>query len=522
MGHKEDATPLEATPNEVMAKRSSRLVRAAERMNPRQMRMLFDFALAAFAAIVTAVFSAALVHQESFSFVALFTAPALVVSLQLAAGLYGARRQSRVPVKLSLIGVSLVVTVGVLGLCGGSWPLLGLWAFISLFPLVLPRCLVGLTLGSHSSPLASALKDNGPVLIVGGAGYIGNEVVRQLLAANRSVRVLDRLVYGQSALKDYLKHPLFELIEGDATDISKLTTAMYGASSVVHLAGLVGDPACAVDENMTRHLNIITTRMVKEIAKSFGIRRFVFASSCSVYGVSDLVLDEEGETNPVSLYAQTKVDSEKELLADAGSGFQPVILRFATVFGHSARPRFDLVTNLFTAQAFTDGKIRVFGPGQWRPFIHVRDVARAVIFALNARSELVAGEIFNVGDDSLNTTIGELANVVQKVVSAVRPVDIEVNGDFKDARNYAVSFEKIRTRLGYKAQTTLAEGVAEILRHMQAGDYRDYRNAEFSNVEVTRKIASHFYDPENAERIYAPMQDNLRRMPIKISAAEPG
>ena len=251
-------------------------------------------------------------------------------------------------------------------------------------------------------------------------------------------------MYGQQSLAPFLGRRDFELIEGDATDITKLTLAMKGASAVVHLAGLVGDPACAVDEQFTRHTNIVATRMAKDVAQSMGVHRFVFASSCSVYGMSDKEVSETDALNPVSMYAQTKIDSENELLYSGRDDFFVTVLRFATVFGHSPRPRFDLVGNLFTAQAMTDGLITVIGPQQWRPFIHVRDLGRAIVKVLKANPALVQSQIFNVGDKRLNMTILQLAEAVQKVCSHGREVKISVSENVQDRRNYAVSFEKIQ------------------------------------------------------------------------------
>ena len=203
------------------------------------------------------------------------------------------------------------------------------------------------------------------------------------------------------SLSAFSGSPHFELIDGDVTDISKLAAAMRHASSVIHLAGLVGDPACAVDPEFTRHENIIATRMAREVAQSLGIHRFIFASSCSVYGASDKEMREGDGLNPVSLYAQTKIDSEQELLYSVRDDFFVTVLRFATVFGHSSRPRFDLVANLFAAQAMMNGIVTVIGPDQWRPFIHVRDLARAIVMVLEARPEIVQSQIFNVGDTRL-------------------------------------------------------------------------------------------------------------------------
>ena len=152
----------------------------------------------------------------------------------------------------------------------------------------------------------------GPVLVVGGGGYIGTHVVEQLLAEGWRVRVLDRLLFGKAPLQDFFGNPRFELVEGDATDILKLIEAMQGASAVVHLAGLVGDPACAVDGRFTRHANVFATRLVKKAARSLGVRRLVFASSCSVYGINPAEVNETSEVNPVSLYARTKVERSEE------------------------------------------------------------------------------------------------------------------------------------------------------------------------------------------------------------------
>src|SRR5438552_4057222 len=231
----------------------------------------------------------------------------------------------------------------------------------------------------------------GPVLVVGGAGYIGTHVVEQLLAQGRRVRVLDPLMFGWEPVQDFLANPRFELVEGDATDVLKLIEAMHGASAVAHFAGLVGDPACAVDESVTRHANVFATRLVKKAALLLGVQRLVFASSCSVYGINSAEVNETSEVNPVSLYARTKVEGERELLLGPEGDCCVTVLRFATVFGHSRRPRFDLVANLFTAQAVNDGKITLMGPSQWRPFVHLREPARALVAVLDADPERVRG-----------------------------------------------------------------------------------------------------------------------------------
>ncbi len=344
-----------------------------------------------------------------------------------------------------------------------------LWALIVTGPITLARILLGLQFGKNRSFRSLAFDPHGPVLIIGGAGYIGSETVGLLLKQGKKVRVLDRLMYGIEPLSEFLNNPNFEFIEGDSTDITKLTRAMKDAASVVHLAGLVGDPACGIDTELTRHTNIIATRMAKDVAQSLGVRRFVFASSCSVYGASDREVSELDDLNPVSLYAQTKIDSEQELLPSVRDDFFVTILRFATVFGHSRRPRFDLVGNLFTAQAMTNGLITVVGPDQWRPFVHVSDLARAIVLVLNSPEAAVQGQIFNVGDKRMNLTIMQLAEMVRRVTGSYKDVQISVRDDPGDKRNYVVSFEKIRTILGFECQTFMEAGLQEIAERFVRG-----------------------------------------------------
>lgn len=313
-------------------------------------------------------------------------------------------------------------------------------------------------------------------------------------------------MYGRDPLSEFIGRPNFRLIEGDATDIAKLTEAMNGASAVVHLAGLVGDPACAVDQTFTRHTNIIATRMARDVAQAMGIQRFVFASSCSVYGVSEREVRETDTLNPVSLYAQTKIDSERELLAGLRDNFFVTILRFATVFGDSRRPRFDLVGNLFTAQAMTDGLITVIGPDQFRPFIHVRDLARSIAMVLAADTDQMQNQIFNVGDSRLNMTILQLAERVRDVCAQYRDVEISVTENSQDRRNYRVSFDKIQSFLDFHASTLIEPGVEEMAHGFLNSRFGNYRDQTYSNLAMTARALSMFQDPVELARLYAPLK----------------
>jgi nucleoside-diphosphate-sugar epimerase len=471
------------------------------RLTPNRSRVLYDLVATLACAAVAYGYAAYFLRDRA---PVVFLSPLLVVACNRLVGIYTRLKIGAGPWKALWLTVSVLVSGTAMALASrdhGDAVLL--WAALVIAPLTLPRLF--LNLPKKVSIVGTAIKSRGPVLVVGGAGYIGTCVVEQLLDSGRPVRVLDRLIYGKKPLEPFVAHPHFQLVDGDATDIVKLVQATQGAAAVVHLAGLVGDPACAVDDAFTRHANVITTRMVKEVALSLGVQGFVFASSCSVYGATDVEVDETSPLKPVSLYARTKIDSERELLLAPDENFFATVLRFATVFGHSRRPRFDLVANLFTAQAFTDGEITVTGEDQWRPFIHVRDLARSVRMVLDADPQLMRGQVFNVGDRRLNRTIGDLAITVQRVVSTHRPVSVLVTEDRGDRRSYAVSFEKIRRVLGFEASVQIEDGVREILEEFKKGTYGDYKDAPYSNLEMTRRALSDFHDPALSVRLYGPL-----------------
>jgi nucleoside-diphosphate-sugar epimerase len=319
------------------------------------------------------------------------------------------------------------------------------------------------------------------VLVIGGAGYIGSVLVRKLLDRGYTVTVLDALLYGDESIRELYGRPGFELIHDDMRNVEAVVRAMQYADAVVHLGALVGDPACALDEKLTLEINLAATRMIAEAARGFGIQRFIFASTCSVYGASDQLLDEHSALNPVSLYARTKIESERVLLALNDDRFTPVILRFATVYGLSPRPRFDLVINLLTARAVCDRRITIFGGDQWRPFIHVDDAAEAILRCLEAPLHVIKGQIFNAGSDDQNYQIAQLGDLIKELIP-----DVEVirQGDDTDRRNYRVSFGKIRKHLNFSPRHTVADGILEIKSAIEAGRIRDYRDARYSNYKT--------------------------------------
>lgn len=316
-----------------------------------------------------------------------------------------------------------------------------------------------------------------PVLVVGGAGYIGSILCRKLLAQGRQVRLLDSFVYGNAAVRELFGHPRFELCVGDCRNIQSVVSSMNGVQSVVHLAAIVGDPACEQDKRAALEINYSATRMMTEIAKGYRVQRFLFASSCSVYGETEETVDECSLVRPISLYAQTKVDSEQALLKARTDEFHPTILRLATVFGNSYRPRFDLVVNLLTAKALQEGVITIFNGEQWRPFIHVSDVAEGFIHLLDSPIALASGQVYNLGDSRMNYTLSGIADVIQRLMPGTRVEHVEN----PDRRNYRVSFGKIHRELGYQCTVSLEDGILDLKNALDSKRISDYTDPLYHN-----------------------------------------
>ncbi|MBA3430613.1 MAG: DegT/DnrJ/EryC1/StrS family aminotransferase, partial [Actinobacteria bacterium] len=327
---------------------------------------------------------------------------------------------------------------------------------------------------SHAAPIRQ-------VLIIGGAGYVGSVLVRKLLDRGYVVRVLDALMYGDEGIKDVLGRPGFDVVEADLRSLDSIMAASRHADAIVHLGGLVGDPACALDERLTLEINLESTRMLTKAARELGVQRFVFASSCSVYGASEEVAAEDSALEPVSLYARTKVESEQILLENHDNGFIPVALRFGSFYGLSPRPRFDLVVNLLAAKAIADGEITIFGGDQWRPFLHVEDGAEAIIRCLEVPQELVRGEIFNVGSDDHNYSLGGIGQLIAELIPGVQ---LSYQSQSSEEADYRVSFDKIRRVLNFTPSRSVWDGVLEIKAAIERGAVSDYHESRYSNYKA--------------------------------------
>lgn len=318
------------------------------------------------------------------------------------------------------------------------------------------------------------------ILVTGGAGYLGSVLVRQLLKSGYEVKVLDNLKFGKDALSDIWAHKNFDLVVGDILNINDLIEASRDVDAVVHLAAIVGDEASMENPTLSIAQNTIATVSLAAVCKKFQINRFIFTSTCSVYGASNnsQPLTEKSPLSPVSLYAQSKIDSEFELLRMADGNFSPTILRLATLCGWSYRPRFDLVVNLFSALAVYKKEISVFGGNQWRPFVSVSDAAKAIIAVLESPLSDIAGETFNVGSDEQNYTIEEIAEIVR---TKVKDVTIKKSQGEPDLRNYKVSFSKIRKRIGFKSSRDIEDEIEDIVKNLRSNSFKEIKTNAFNS-----------------------------------------
>jgi nucleoside-diphosphate-sugar epimerase len=467
-----------------------------------QARVLIDLLLlniAYFAAHVFIIFYNAVVNSEEVSglwvrniLVAGWLSRAPIVSLACliafcASGIYRKKTRTRIRpillVSLRAVGLTYLLTVGALYLLNQTLSVSTLLCSLFLSFGFIAGTRIGKRLFSKAYVVEPRLGQKPSkveyVLVIGGAGYIGSILVRQLLDAQYHVRVLDKLMFGDESIRDLYANPNFELVIGDFRNIETIVRTVHGMDAVILLGAIVGDPACSLDAEFTLSTNTHAVRMIRDISCGHGIGRFLFASTCSVYGAQEGLIDEESPLAPVSLYAQSKIDAEKALLEKKNGLFHPTILRLGTAFGLSYRMRFDLVVNVLTAQAMTKNKITIINGHQWRPFIHIDDISRAFIGCLEAPLELVSGQIFNVGDNECNLTLRELGEMVAKVIPDTQIVHKE---NSTDPRSYRVSFSKIANRLGFRCRTAIADGIDEMAAAIKVGMFPEYEAVPYNNA----------------------------------------
>jgi nucleoside-diphosphate-sugar epimerase len=305
------------------------------------------------------------------------------------------------------------------------------------------------------------------VLVTGAGGYIGVPTCELLLDNGYRVVAVDRFFFGQDKIASLADHPNFEVVVDDLRSLD--ARALSNVDAVIDMAGLSNDASADIDPKLTMQINSEGGSSLARSAKEAGIRRYVYSSSASVYGAGTKEhLTETDDCKPQTEYARSKLGVEATLHELADSTFEPVILRNATVFGLAPRMRFDLAINIMTLRAWRDRVIYIMGGGdQWRPFVHVNDVARALLLALEAPAEKVADETFNVGSTEMNFQIKQLA---QFVIDVIPNVTLHNIPDDPDRRSYNLSFDKVSEVLGFQPSVRIHEGIVEIKQALERGE----------------------------------------------------
>jgi len=301
------------------------------------------------------------------------------------------------------------------------------------------------------------------VLVTGGAGYIGSVLTRSLLEKGYNVACLDRLFFGVDPIKDIVGK--VDLVKDDVRWFKP--EILKGIDAVLDLASLSNDPSGELEPQKTLEINYMGRVRVANLAKKYGVTKYVLASSCSIYGFQEGTITEESDVNPLTTYAKASILAEKETLPLADKSFTVTALRQATVYGASPRMRFDLAINGMVLGFFKNGKIPIMRDGkQWRPFIHVKDTSDAFIKILESDPELVNGQIFNAGSNEQTVQIFDLAKLVAEAIGL--SFNYEWYGS-PDNRSYRVNFNKIKETLHFKPNYTLEQGAKEVFDALKGG-----------------------------------------------------
>lgn len=322
--------------------------------------------------------------------------------------------------------------------------------------------------------------------MTGGAGYVGSGLLRELLREGYNVTCVDKLVFGGESLLDIWHNNNFNFIKCDINDWSSFEKILIEGqfNAVIHLAAIVGDPACRLHSELAIKTNWDSTKWLLDKSMRLGVERFIFASTCSNYGKMDnpeSFVDEKSTLAPVSLYAELKVKFENYMLSEIekDDDFCPTSLRFSTVYGLSPRMRFDLTVNEFTKDLAMGKELTIFGEKFWRPYCHVKDFSNAFITVLRANKEKVAYNVFNVGDTEENYTKQMLVDEIVKIIPDAKINYIEKN---EDPRNYRVNSDKIKHELGFKITMRVPDGIDEVKRMIQEGIIQNPENQRYYNI----------------------------------------
>ena len=329
------------------------------------------------------------------------------------------------------------------------------------------------------------------VLVTGGAGYVGSGLLRELLSQGYYVTCVDKLMFGGESLLDIWHNKNFTFIKCDVNDWDSFNKILSDNNfdAVIHLAAIVGDPACKLHSDLANKTNWDSSKWLIDKCKEIGISKFIFASTCSNYGKMDdpeSYVDEDSKLAPVSLYAELKVKFERYMLNEMtkSDDFVPTSLRFSTVYGLSPRMRFDLTVNEFTKDLALDRELVIFGEQFWRPYCHVKDFSNAFITVLKSPTEKVAYNVFNVGDTHENYTKQMLIDEIKKVLPESKIKYVDKN---EDPRDYRVNSDKIKRELGFEITMRVSDGIKEVKRMVQEGVIQDPEDQRYYNIPHERK-----------------------------------
>jgi nucleoside-diphosphate-sugar epimerase len=328
------------------------------------------------------------------------------------------------------------------------------------------------------------------ILVVGGAGYVGSVLTEELLQRGYAVRVLDRLYFGDAGLRPVRDR--IELVEADMRAVSR--GVLEGVDAVVNVGGLSNDPTAEYNPRANHEMNTVATAALARLCKAGGVRRYVLASSCSIYDCGilnervDVLQDETSPVAPRAPYSVSKYEAERAILVMADDGFCPVILRKGTVYGYSPRMRYDLVVNTFVRDALVHRRLTLHHGGEmWRPLVDVRDAAQAYVALIEAEDAAVRGEIFNLCYQNLR--ISELALRVREALRRLG-IEVDVRPDYHhgSVRNYRVSGEKIGRILNFHPKVSIEESVADMVQRVQADGPTDFENPRYYNIRWIQRL----------------------------------
>ena len=318
------------------------------------------------------------------------------------------------------------------------------------------------------------------VLVTGGFGYLGRVLINKLVNNKYKVITIDPLIYNNSS-KDTINKNVETYI--GLTEDKYILKKIFEkkVDYVIHLSGISNDPTAALSPELTKRSNVDATRNLLNLSKSSGVQKFIFASSCSVYGFTGNknFVSEKNKLNPISKYAESKIECEKIILSENSKKFSVTCLRKATLYGASPRMRFDLVINTMTGSAYQEKKIIINGGQQWRPFLHVEDAADLYVRLLEINSSKISNQIFNAGSNELNLQIKNVAKIVSKIISRAKII----KSKSFDNRSYKVNFDKISLITGWKAKKNIEYGVKEVKNLFLNKKINNFRDINYYNIK---------------------------------------